>query len=139
MAGAYTSAPRPHNRELRYRAAAVRRRSEYPLGERMAQTVEVSLKIPSLRVQREDKTETISNSDVRFSKRLELDSIPKAGAVLVMTMSAGEPFECEVVRSDWHEDKNLFVVACRYMKRSISPASYQALLDSSDWALRPLL
>jgi hypothetical protein len=54
-------------------------------------------------------------------------------------MSGGEPFECEVVRSDWHEDKNIFVITCRYMKRSISPASYQALLDSSDWAVRPLL
>ena len=48
----------------------------------MAQTVEISLRIPSLRVQREEKTETISNSDVRFTKRVELDSIPKAGAVL---------------------------------------------------------
>ena len=105
----------------------------------MAQTVEISLKIPSLRVQREDKTETISNSDVRFSKRLELDSIPKAGVILTMSMSGGEPFECEVVRSDWHEDKNLFVITCRYVKRSISPANYQALLDSSDWAVRPLL
>ena len=105
----------------------------------MAQTVEISLKIPSLRVQREDKAETISNSDVRFSKRVEFDSIPKAGVILVMSMSGGEPFECEVVRSDWHEDKNLFVITCRYTKRSISPASYQALLDSSDWAVRPLL
>ena len=105
----------------------------------MAQTVEISLRIPSLRVQREDKTETISNSDVRFTKRVELDSIPKAGAVLMMSMSAGEPFECEVVRSDWHEDKNLFLITCRYTKRSISPANYQALLDSSDWAVRPLL
>ena|SRR5688572_33449429 len=105
----------------------------------MVQTVEISLRIPSLRVKREDKAETISNSDVRFTKRVELDSIPKAGAVLMMSMSAGEPFECETVRSDWHEDKNLFVVTCRYMKRSISPASYQALLDSSDWAVRPLL
>jgi len=105
----------------------------------MAQTVEISLRIPSLRVQREEKAETISNSDVRFIKNLELDSIPKAGAVLAMSMSAGEPFECEVVRSDWHEDKNLFVVTCKYTKRSISAANYQALLDSSDWAVRPLL
>ena len=105
----------------------------------MAQTVEISLRIPSLRVQREEKTETISNSDVRFVKHVELDSIPKAGVMLVMSMSGGEPFECEVVRSDWIDDKNLFVVTCRYAKRSISPASYQALLDSSDWAVRPLL
>ncbi len=105
----------------------------------MAQTVEISLRIPSLRVQREEKAETISNSDVRFIKHVELDSIPKAGTVLGMSMSAGESFECEVVRSDWHEDKNVFVITCRYTKRSIAPATYQALLDSSDWAVRPLL
>ena len=105
----------------------------------MAQTVEISLRIPCLRVQREEKAETISNSDVRFIKHVELDSIPKAGVVLAMSMSAGESFDCEVVRSDWHEDKNIFVVTCRYTKRSITPASYQALLDSSDWAVRPLL
>jgi hypothetical protein len=105
----------------------------------MPQIVEVSLKIPSLRVQKDDKTETISNGDVRFSKRLEVESIPKVGTILPMSMSAGESFECEVVRSDWHEDKNIFVIACRYVKRSITPATYQALLDSSDWAVRPLL
>jgi hypothetical protein len=44
-----------------------------------------------------------------------------------------------VVRSDWHEDKNLFVIACQYGKRSIAPADYQALLDAPDWQLRPLI
>src|SRR6185503_18350534 len=101
----------------------------------LAQTVEISLRIPSLRVRREDKDspETISNSDVRFLKRVELDSIPKPGVMLEMSMSAGGPFQCEVVRSDWHETKNCFVIACRYSKRSIAPTEYQALTDSSDW------
>jgi hypothetical protein len=107
----------------------------------LAQTVEISLRIPSLRVRREDKDdpETISNSDVRFIKHVELDSIPKPGVMLEMSMSAGAPFQCEVVRSDWHETKNCFVIACRYSKRSIAPADYQALTDSSDWTLTPLL
>jgi hypothetical protein len=107
----------------------------------VAQTVEISLRVPSLRVRREDKDtpETISNSDIRFAKRLEVDSIPKAGTMLEMSMSAGAPFQCEVVRSDYHEGKNCFVVACRYSKRSISPAEYQSLMDSSDWTLTPLL
>ncbi len=48
-------------------------------------------------------------------------------------------FESVVVRSDWHEDKNLFVVACQYRNRSITPADYQALLDAPDWQLRPLI
>jgi hypothetical protein len=107
----------------------------------MAQIVEISLKIPSLRVLREGREdrETITNSDVRFSKRVELESIPKVGDVLTMEVAPGRPFECEVSRSDWRDDKNIFVIACRYSKRSISPADYQALLDAPDWEMRSLI
>ena len=96
----------------------------------MAQIVEISLKIPSLRVRREGKEdpETITNSEVRFTKRVELESIPKIGEVLTMEIGSGGSFECEVSRSDWRDDMNIFVVACRYSKRSISPADYQALI-----------
>ena len=107
----------------------------------MAQIVEISLRIPSLRVRREGKEdpETIANSDIRFCKQLLLETIPKVADVLTMTVSSGGTFECEVVRSDWHHDKDMFVIACRYSKRSISPADYQALVDSTDWHARPLL
>jgi len=107
----------------------------------MAQTVEISLRIPSLRVRREGKEapETIANSDVRFAKRVELQAIPTPGETLTMTISSGGTFECDVVRSDWQDDKNMFVVACRYSKRSISPAEYQALMGASDWQVRALL
>jgi hypothetical protein len=107
----------------------------------MRHTVEISLKIPSLRVRREGKEnpETIANSDVRFSKQIEVEAIPKPGEVLTMTVSSGGTFECEVVRSDWQHDRNTFVVACRYSKRSISPAEYQALTSASDWQVRSLL
>lgn len=109
--------------------------------DQMAQTVEISLRIPSLRVRREGKEtpETIANSDVRFGKRVELKAIPKPGDVLTMTVSSGGTFECDVVRSDWQHDKNIFVISCRYSKRSISPAEYQALVGASDWQVRPLL
>ena len=52
----------------------------------MSQTVEISLRIPSLRVRKEetDTLETINNSDIRFSKQIEVDSIPKPGVVLTM-------------------------------------------------------
>lgn len=107
----------------------------------MAQTVEISLRIPSLRVRREGKEtpETIANSDVRFTKRIELEAIPKPGEVLNLTVGSGGTFDCDVVRSDWHHEKNMFVVACRYSKRSISPAEYQALMDAPDWQVRALL
>ena len=107
----------------------------------MIQTVEISLRVPSLRVKREGKEtpETISNSDVRFIKRIEVDSIPKVGTVLTMEIASHGTFESVVVRSDWHETKNLFVVACQFRNRSIAPADYQALLDAPDWQLRPLI
>ena len=107
----------------------------------MRQTVEINLRIPSLRIRREDTNalETINNSDVRFTKQIELESIPKPGDVLMMAMSSGETFECQVVRSDWYHDKNTFVIACRYSRRSIPAAEYQALMNSSDWQVKALM
>ena len=107
----------------------------------MTQTIEISLRIPSLRVRRQgkDTAETISNSEVRFSKQLGVEAIPKAGDTLSMTDSSGRTFLCEVVRGDWQNDKEMFVIACRYAQRSISPADYQALMSSTDWTVRALL
>jgi hypothetical protein len=56
-----------------------------------------------------------------------------------MVVSSGGSFQCEVVRSEWHNEKNMFVTACKYSKRSISEAEYQALRDAPDWRMRPLL
>ena len=61
------------------------------------------------------------------------------GEVLTMTVEWAEAFRCEVIRSDWHQDKNMFVIACRYAKRSISDAEYQAFLNAPDWHRRALL
>jgi hypothetical protein len=107
----------------------------------MAQTVEISLRIPSLRLRRAgtEAMETVANSEVRFTKQVELNAIPKPGDVLTMAISSGGTFECDVVRSDWHHHKDMFVIACRYSKRSISPAEYQALINSSDWQVKNLL
>jgi hypothetical protein len=107
----------------------------------MSQISEINLRIPSLRVRREGKEapETIANADVRFCRQIELDAIPKAGQVLTLEIEPGRRFECEVVRSEWRDDKNMFVIACRYSNRSITPADYQAFLDSPDWQARPLL
>ncbi len=108
----------------------------------MTQTLEISLRIPSLRVfGREGKEgpETVANSDVRFIKHVELDKIPKPGDMLDLVVGSGGSFQCKVIRSDWHHQKDMFVTECRYAKRSISEAEYHALLDSSDWRMRTLL
>jgi hypothetical protein len=56
-----------------------------------------------------------------------------------MAISSGETFDCQVVSSDWQHDKNMFVIACRYSQRSVSPAEYQALMNASDWRVRALI
>ena len=107
----------------------------------MAHTVEISLRIPSLRVRKEGKdvAETIANGDVRFSTQVDLESVPKPGTILSLPVGSGDPFDCEVVRADWRDDKNGFVVACRYAKRSISQADYQALMNAPGWQVRTLI
>lgn len=107
----------------------------------MTQTVEVRLKIPSLRTasDRTDSPSTIANHDVRFVKHVVLEGIPRAGDVLTMTAGSGATFQCEVVRSDWQDDKNMFVIACRYAKRSISEAEYRGLMDAPDWKVAAVL
>jgi len=107
----------------------------------MTHTLEISLKIPSLRVRREgkDEPEAIANGDIRFIKQVDLGAVPKPGDVLTMTVGSGGTFECEVVRTDWHDDKNMFVAACRYAKRSIPETEYQALMNAADWHVRALV
>jgi hypothetical protein len=107
----------------------------------MAQQIEISLRVPSLRdrTERSEDKKVIANDGLRFSKRIEVESIPKPGHVLTMTTSSGLDFTCDVVRADWHDDKGAFVVACRYSKRTISPGEYEALVNASDWQVRPLL
>lgn len=107
----------------------------------MSQIVEISLRIPSLRIPQgdTDAPRIIDNAEVRFCKQIEVASIPKRGVVLTMSTSFGATFEYEVLRSDWHHDKNMFVISCRYAKRSMSAADYQALMRASDWQVRSLI
>jgi hypothetical protein len=108
----------------------------------MSQIVEINLRLPTLRIKGENgaKPTTIVNSDVRFTKDVELEKIPKPGEVLTMTaMSSGFEFNCQVIQSHWHHEKNAFVVACRLAKRSISPSEYYAITESPDWRTQPLL
>ncbi len=107
----------------------------------MAHTVEISLRIPSLRIKNEGTgvAETIANSDIRFATQMNLDTVPKPGALLEVSIDSSQTIACEVVRSDWHDQKNMFVVACRYAKRSISAAEYHALMNAPGWQSRSLL
>jgi hypothetical protein len=107
----------------------------------MSQTVEIRLRIPSLRApgQRTESPSVIANGDVRFIKQVELEEIPRRGELLTMTTESGATFPCEVVRSDWRDDKNMFVIACRYARRTISEAEYRGLMDAPDWQVTAIL
>jgi hypothetical protein len=107
----------------------------------MSQVVEISLRIPSLRIAGEDADapRVINNAQVRFCKQVEVESIPKPGVVLTMPGGLGAAFDYEVVRADWHHEKNMFVIACRYAKRSVSAAAYHAFMIAPDWHVRSLI
>jgi hypothetical protein len=97
----------------------------------MIHSVEIKLRIPRLERPQRDSS-TIANDDVRFVKRVALETIPRQGDVLTLE-SSGATFQCEVLRSDWHDDKNMFVIACRYARRTISEADYLRLMNAGDW------
>lgn len=136
--GRKTCAARQHSRRVAASAAICLRALAWSF---MPQTVEVSLRIPSLRMKRagKDVVETVANSDVRFWKRVEVEAAPKPGDVLEMVVGSDGAFTCEVVRKDWDENKNMFVVSCRYSKRSISADEYEKLMNAPDWQVRSLL
>ena len=107
----------------------------------MPQIVQISLRLPSLRLRVSEGAEptTVDNSDVRCTKQIEVQSIPKPGETLSMSIDNGETFPCEVVQANWRDDKNMFVVACRYSKRSVSPDTYRAISNSADRQTTSLL
>jgi hypothetical protein len=73
-------------------------------------------------------------------KRIEVPALPKAGEVLSLSTDGGRTsFECTVTRSDWSEEKGLFVVACTYAKRSLPAETYSALVNDAEWTMKPLL
>ena len=102
--------------------------------------VEISLRIPNMKVRALDEHGyPIDNSSVRFRKLISVPSIPKPGDSLQLTTRAGKPFEAKVVRSDWSEDRSLFIVACQYGNRSILAEEYAALVNDPDWQMKPLI
>jgi hypothetical protein len=107
----------------------------------MPQVVEIVLRIPSLRIPGADggPPRTINNTDIRFTKQVEVEAIPKPGVILPMSAGDSLNFSCEVLQANWHESKNAFVVACRFNRRTIAPVEYETIINSNDWTMKPLL
>jgi hypothetical protein len=106
----------------------------------MSIEVEVNMKIPRVTLREPNQpVKTIDNSYVRFKKVITVPAIPKPGALLQLTTSGREPFECTVTRADWDEETSRFIISCSYSKRSISPDEYGALVNDADWKMKQLL
>ena len=106
----------------------------------MSQQVEVSLRIPNMKVRTLDEAgNPIDHIAVRFKKLVVVPAIPKSGDSLQLTTRSGRMLESTVQRTDWNEDRELFVVACQYSNRSISVDEYDVLKDDPDWQMRPLI
>jgi galactokinase len=107
----------------------------------MATEIEVNMRVPTLTVRAANEPDRrIDNSAVRFMKRIQVPALPKAGELLSLSTDSGRTtFECTVMRSDWNEEKGLFVVACTYAKRSLPVEIYSALVNDGEWTMKPLL
>jgi len=102
--------------------------------------VEIHLRIPAVKDPLKDASGwPINNAEIRFLKRVSVPALPKPGDSLNLTARPDLLFQATVVRADWHEEKELFVVACRYAKTSIPEPHYLAIMHDPDWTLKPLL
>ena len=102
--------------------------------------VEINLRIPRLTIKAAGAPDkVIDNSLVRFTRLAQVPAIPKAGEALQLPARVeGDAIECLVTRSDWSEDKEMFIVSCNYAKKSIAAADYDALVNDADWTQKPL-
>ena len=107
----------------------------------MPTEIEVNMRVPTLTVRAPNEPDRrIDNSAVRFIRRMAVAALPKPGETLSLSTDGGKTmFECTVTRADWHEEKGLFVVACTYAKRSLPVETYSALVNDSEWTMKPLL
>ena len=106
----------------------------------MSMEVEINLRIPAVKEPLKDASGwPINNGDIRFSKRITVDALPKPGEIVELTMRPDFQFQAAVVRADWHEEKQLFVVACKYAKTSIPRPEYLAIMQDDEWTRKPLL
>lgn len=81
----------------------------------------------------------IDHASVRFRKLITVPAIPKPDDTLELTTRSGIRLPARVVRADWIEGRELFVLSCQYANRSISREEYTGLAEDPDWQLKPLI
>jgi hypothetical protein len=103
----------------------------------MSHLVEVSLRLPT-RPKLKSPAFPYGVSDVRFTKQLELETLPKVGESFDMT-AASLTVPCKVLQRNWDEHKNLMVLSCEYGGPTrISNEDYLTILEAPDWTPRTL-
>ena len=106
----------------------------------MSIEVEINLRIPAIKDPLKDAAGwPINNGDVRFVKRINVQTLPKPGDGVELTTRPDHRFQATVVRTDWRDDKDMFVVSCKYSKQSIPRLEYLAMMEDHEWTRKPLL
>jgi hypothetical protein len=106
----------------------------------MSREVEVSLRVPNMKIRALDENGyPIDHASVRFRKMIQVPSIPKPDQPLELTTRSGMTIPARVVRADWIESRELFVLSCQYANRSITAEEYGALSEDPEWELKPLI
>jgi hypothetical protein len=105
----------------------------------MSQPVEISLRIPNMKTRPLDENGyPIDYAGIRFRKVETVASIPKPGDTLRLVAS-GTELPATVVRADWSENAQMFIVACQFGERSITPERHSALVADPEWRAVPLI
>jgi hypothetical protein len=102
--------------------------------------IEANLRIPSLSIKSDgpEPTQAINNSGNRYTKMITVGAVPKNGDPLAVTVGLDLVFDCVVTRSDWSDDRGIFIVSCSFARRSITPHEYQSLINDPAWTLKQL-
>ena len=106
----------------------------------MSKSIEVRLRVPQNRKAplRDDSGYPLDTASVRFRKVMEVPAIPKAGESIDL-VAEGLTLQATIVRADWSDADDRFVVACQYAQRSISVEEQNALVADPDWSIVPLI
>ena len=92
----------------------------------MSREVEVSLRVPNMKVRALDENGyPLDHANMRFRKMIQVPAIPKPDAMLELSTRSGKTIQARVVRSDWSEGRELFIVSCQYLEPVDHPGRIQ--------------
>ena len=106
----------------------------------MSKPIDVRLRIPknSKVPLLDDSGYPLDTASVRFQKVMTVPAIPKVGESINLE-AGGMTFPATVLRANWSEAEEKFVIACQYAQRSISVEQQNALVADPEWSMIPLL